>query len=246
MPESFNAKHTLHATFIPLIIYINSPVCKKCNSDLAISVVMILLSFYHVLVYFYPFSELASTVSSHKFIWFDFSTLHRLLFLSSAISLQRVDFSIQFVYHHVLASCSLLTFQIILCWFFFFFHRHPSYLKCVPCKYLQTQFIFSLKISFYHYAQKKCCKVQLILSLTLSSSLLVLPCYSCLSLVFILCLYFQFVWSRLSIFIFVLFCDDSDCPSFISDVAEIWVMFKAPRYKSYRRIINNFYHVTFR
>lgn len=80
------------------------------------------------------------------------------------------------------------------------FSRHPSYLKCVPHKYLQTQFILPLKIPFYHYASLLCCKVQWILSLILSHSLPVLSCIRCPFLVFVVVVVYYYLFCHILIF----------------------------------------------
>lgn len=67
---------------ISLFIYVNIPFLgfQKHSSDVAMSIVMILLSFYHVPFTFLFCQWIRLCYISHKFLEFDFSTLHRLLF----------------------------------------------------------------------------------------------------------------------------------------------------------------------
>lgn len=180
---------------ISLLIYINIPLSDiwKCNSDVAIYFVMIFsqllpCSFSILSLQWFPLL----CCICHKLLGSDFNTLHRLLFLLSAIYLWQMAFDIHICFVQCIASCSLLHFKTTI-----FFSRHPSYSECVPCKYLQTQFVFPLKTPFYHHASQICCKVQWMLSLILSHSLHLLFCHCRPFLFFVLCLHSKFVWNSI-------------------------------------------------
>lgn len=141
-------------------------------------------SFYHVPFPFYPSSDFPSSAASVinylgliSILFTDYS------FFCLPFIYGRWHLTYIFVLHSVLPP--------VLCYILRqpFFSRHPSYSECVPCKYLQTQFVFPLKTPFYHHASQICCKIWWILSLLLSHSLLLLFWHRCPFLFFVLCLH---------------------------------------------------------
>ena len=99
---------------ISLLIYINIPLSDiwKCNSDVAIYFVMIFsqllpCSFSILSLQWFPLL----CCICHKLLGSDFNTLHRLLFLLSAIYLWQMAFDIHICFVQCIASCSLLHFK---------------------------------------------------------------------------------------------------------------------------------------
>lgn len=200
---------------ISLLIYINIPLSDiwKCNSDVAIYFVMIFsqllpCSFSILSLQWFPLL----CCICHKLLGSDFNTLHRLLFLLSAIYLWQMAFDIHICFVQCIASCSLLHFKTTI--FFPGILHTQNVFHVNTCK-------LSLCFLSKHPSTTMLPKyvVQWILSLISSHSLLLL-----------LFIYY-------SVFPFLhCFCLYDLC-----DAAKRWVRIKACSHKNYKRSSKNSY-----